>query len=242
MESFFASCFRNKCIERTLLNFCISVVNSEFARKNQSTTVLKILRLEGGSFPISIPLNLFAVDWVFKKFFKTERAILLDYHIWLKDKRRSSVLFSVRLASGIKRVWMGLWQLTNGQNFNWQLTFHWVLLTTDEGPDCPLFSKKNRFKALNSIVPLFSSDNVIKCASFGGNLSSKTFKCHSSLMIYCNNLVMLPSVVKMTYDLKFTLLWDRASIRWLLMRALQKQLQVFSEMIQILSFFRSTSQ
>ena len=44
---------------------------------------------------------------MFKKFFKTERAILLDYHILLKDKRRSSVLFSVRLASGIKRVWMG---------------------------------------------------------------------------------------------------------------------------------------
>ena len=43
-------------IERTLLNFCISVVNSEFARKNQSTTVLKILRLEGGSFQISVPL------------------------------------------------------------------------------------------------------------------------------------------------------------------------------------------
>ena len=147
MESFFASCFRNKCIERTLLNFCISVVNSEFARKNQSTTVLKILRLEGGSFQISVPLlNLLAVDWVFKKFFKTERAVLLDYHIWLKDKWRSSVLLSVRLASGIKRVWMGLWQLTNGQNFNWQLTFHWVLLTTDEGPHCPLFSKNTVLK------------------------------------------------------------------------------------------------
>ena len=49
-----------------------------------------------------------ATALVFKKFFKTERAVLLNYHIWLKDKRRSSVLFSVRLASGIKRVWMGL--------------------------------------------------------------------------------------------------------------------------------------
>ena len=83
-------------------------------KKNQSTAVLKILRLEGGSFQISIPLNLLAVDWAFKKFFKTERAILLDYHIWLKDKRRSSVLFSVRIASGIKRVWMGL-------SDNWQM-------------------------------------------------------------------------------------------------------------------------
>ena len=32
----------------------------------------------------------------------------------------------------------------------------------------------------------------------------------------------------MNYDLKFTLLWERFSIRWLLMRALQKQLQAFS--------------
>ena len=37
----------------------------------------------------------------------------------------------------------------------------------------------------------------------------------------------------MTYDLKFTLLWERASIRWLLrMRALYRQLEVFTEMIQ----------
>ena len=49
-------------IERTLLNFCISVVNSEFAKEEPNTAVLKILRLEGGSFQISIPLNLLAVD------------------------------------------------------------------------------------------------------------------------------------------------------------------------------------
>ena len=42
--------------------------------------------------------------------------------------------------------------------------------------------------------------------------------------------------------LKFTLLWERASIRWLLMRAFQKELQVFTETIQIRSFVRSTSQ
>ena len=41
-----------------------------------------------------------------------------------------------------------------------------------------------------------------------------------------------------TYDvhLKFTLLSEHAGIRWLLMRALQKQLQVFTEVIQIRSF------
>ena len=143
--------------------------------KNQSTAVSKtVLRLEGRSFQISIPLNLLAVDWVFKKFFKTERAILLDYHIWLKDKWRSSVLFSVRLASGIKRVWMGLsdnWQMAKILTDNWHLP--WVLPTTDEEPDCPLFSKKTRFKALNSIGPVFSSDNVIKCAFFGVILAAR---------------------------------------------------------------------
>ena len=56
---------------------------------------------------------------------------------------------------------------------------------------------------------------------FMGNLSSKTLKCHISAM---------------TYDLKFLLLWERASIRWLLMRVLQKQLQVFTKMIQKRSF------
>ena len=41
-----------------------------------------------------------------------------------------------------------------------------------------------------------------------------------------------------TYDvhLKFTLLSEHAGIRWLLMRALQKQLPVFTEVIQIWSF------
>ena len=42
----------------------------------------------------------------------------------------------------------------------------------------------------------------------------------------------------MTYDvhLKFTLLSEHSGIRWLLMRALQKQLQALTEMIQIWSF------
>ena len=67
---------------------------------------------------------------------------------------------------------------------NWHLP--WVLPTTDEEPDCPLFSKKTRFKALNSIGPVFSSDNVIKCAFFGVILAAgKTLKCHISSMIYC---------------------------------------------------------
>ena len=64
------------------------------------------------------------------------------------------------------------WQLINGQNYNWQY-WHlpWVLLTSEKGPDCSLFSTKPFFKALNGIVSLFSSDNVIKCAfEISGNV------------------------------------------------------------------------
>ena len=50
--------------------------------------------------------------------------------------------------------------------------------------------------------------------------------------------VIIIKILFMTYDvhLKFTLLSKHAGIRWLLMRALQKQLQVFTEVIQIWSF------
>ena len=64
------------------------------------------------------------------------------------------------------------WQMPKILTENWQIAenlidyWHlpWVLLTTDKGSDCPLFSTKPVFKALNSIVLLFKSDSVIKCA------------------------------------------------------------------------------
>lgn len=60
---------------------------------------------------------------------------------------------------------------------------------------------------------------------FGGNLSSKTLKCQISLMIYC-----------MYHRCKWlALLRERASMQWPITRALQKQLQVFTEKIQIRS-------
>ena len=49
----------------------------------------------------------------------------------------------------------------------------WVLLSTAKGLDSPLFSSKPIFKALNSIVPLFSSDNVINCAFLGVMLAAR---------------------------------------------------------------------
>ena len=113
-----------------------------------------------------------------------------------------------------------------GLTDNWHLP--WVLLTTDEVPDCPLSSTKPFFKALNIIElycsTLFFFSGVRQCDQmcvFMGNLSSKTLKSHIS---------------SMTYDLKFLPLWERASIRCLLMRVLQKQLQVFTKVIQIRPF------
>ena len=49
------------------------------------------------------------------------------------------------------------WQIAENLTDYWHLP--WVLLTTDKGPDCPLFSTKPIFKALNSIVPLFLSES-----------------------------------------------------------------------------------
>ena len=50
-------------------------------KKNESTAVSKILRLQGGSFQSAIPLNLRALYWVSKNVFKIERAFLLHYQV-----------------------------------------------------------------------------------------------------------------------------------------------------------------
>ena len=82
---------------------------------------------------------------------------------------------------------MGLtenWQMAKILTDNWQIAenltdyWHlpWVLLTTDKGPDCPLFSTKPIFKALNSIVPLFLSDKVIKWAFLGVILAARRLR------------------------------------------------------------------
>ena len=63
------------------------------------------------------------------------------------------------------------WQIAENLTDYWHLP--WVLLSTDKGPDCPLFSTKLVLKALNSIVPLFASDNVIKCAFLGVILAAR---------------------------------------------------------------------
>ena len=44
--------------------------------------------------------------------------------------------------------------------------------------------------ALNSIVPLFSSDDVIKCAFLGVILTARRLSVSISLMIYCKTHVM----------------------------------------------------
>ena len=74
------------------------------------------------------------------------------------------------------------WQLTNGQNFNWQLTnsrkFNWLRtialgFAVNWQRIWLSLSTKLVPKALNSIVPLFSSDNVIKCAFLGVILAGR---------------------------------------------------------------------
>ena len=69
---------------------------------------------------------------------------------------------------------MGLtdnWQMAENLTDYWHLPY--VLLSTNKGPDWPLFSSKPAFEALNSIVPFFSSDNVIKCAFLGVILAAR---------------------------------------------------------------------
>ena len=63
------------------------------------------------------------------------------------------------------------WEIAENLTDYWHLP--WVLLLTDKGPDCPLFSTKPFFKALNSLFPLFSSDNVIICAFLGVILAAR---------------------------------------------------------------------
>ena len=49
-------------IERTLLNFRISVVYSEFAKEEAKHSRFTDFEIRGRKFSISIPLNLLAVD------------------------------------------------------------------------------------------------------------------------------------------------------------------------------------
>ena len=65
------------------------------------------------------------------------------------------------------------WQIAEILTDSWHLP--WVLLTNDKGPDYPLFSTKPVFTASNSIVPLFSSDNVIKCEFLEVILAARRF-------------------------------------------------------------------
>ena len=90
------------------------------------------------------------------------------------------------------------WQLINGQNLNWQLTkslkYNWQLAFalgfTDNWQRIVTYFVQNPFKSLNSIVPLFSSDDVIKCAFLGVILTARRLSVSISLMIYCKTHVM----------------------------------------------------
>ena len=63
------------------------------------------------------------------------------------------------------------WQLAENLTDYWHLP--WVLLSTDKDLIVPYFLQKPVFNVLNSIVPLFSSDSVIKCAFLGVILAAR---------------------------------------------------------------------
>ena len=112
--------------------------------------------------------------------------------------------------------------VTNSLKFNWQLVFALGFTDNWQRTWLSLIFYKTRFKALNSIVLLFSSDYVIKCAFWGVILAARPL---SVIFRWWFTIKPMSSTIcgKMTYDL----LWERASIRWLLMRALQKAIASF---------------
>ena len=83
------------------------------------------------------------------------------------------------------------WQIAENLTDYWHLPL--VLLSTDKGPDCPLFSPNPVFKALSSIVPLFSSDNVIKCALLGVILAARRLTLKNAKCVKFNISLPPPS-------------------------------------------------
>ena len=63
--------------------------------------------------------------------------------------------------------------VTNSLKFNWQLAFALGFTDNWQRTWLSLIFYKTRFKALNSIVLLFSSDYVIKCAFWGVILAAR---------------------------------------------------------------------
>ena len=136
------------------------------------------------------------------------------------------------------KILTGDWQIAENLTDYWHLP--WVLVSPDKGPDCRLFSIKPVFKALNSIVPLFSADNVIKCAFLGAILAARCLSVIFRQWFYCKTHVChVPCC-------KWPMISNLRSSEWLLrMRAFQRQFQVLTEMIHrqfFLVFSRSTSQ
>ena len=107
---------------------------------------------------------------------------------FLKAKANSFLLCSVCSSFIFVHIEEGLdgvsdnWQMakiltpdtvTNSLKFNWQLAFALGFTDNWQRTWLSLIFYKTRFKALNSIVLLFSSDNVIKCAFWGVILAAR---------------------------------------------------------------------
>ena len=128
------------------------------------------------------------------------------------------------------------WQLTNAQKFNWQLTnrlkFNWQLTFTFGFTDnwqnwLSFIFCKTSCKPFYSIVPLFSSDNVINCA-FIWVILAKWFTVKLLCVMYH----------------PLTLLWERASIHdgcwWGCCKSNCKRLPRWNRYGLSWSFLRST--
>ena len=109
--------------------------------------------------------------------------------------------------------------VTNSLKFNWQLAFALGFTDNWQRTWLSLIFYKTRFKALNSIVLLFSSDYVIKCAFWGVILAARPL---SVIFRWWFTIKPMSCTICGKNDL-----WSHASIRWLLMRALQKAIASF---------------
>ena len=101
----------------------------------------------------------------------------------LSGLQRQSLAWSGRLYTTMtkqhskRRVCMGLTD-------NWHLP--WVSVTTNKGPDCPIFSTKLFLRTFTLITLSHSFRQTMKkkCVYMCTNLSRQTLKGHISLMIY----------------------------------------------------------
>ena len=126
-----------------------------------------------------VQLRYKTIFWHLRRFFDTVARVVFILNTHCPSLCSLCILKDIVDLEGLDEV---EWQLTKTLTDNRHLP--WVLLTTDRGPDCPLFSTKPVFKAILALFHSFRQTMWWNVRfSFVGNLSSKTLKCHISLII-----------------------------------------------------------